>query len=173
MVVRFYVACNTHMFANLISSPHMTLSPTLEPWAKRASGAGGGVLRYSLVFFLLVFGAAKWTAGEAAGIQPLLAHSPLFFWLTPLAGVRGASESIGVVELTLGTLIALRHWLPALSALGSLLAAGMFLTTLSFLFTTPGLDPQSADAGFLLKDLTLFGAALWSAGEAATAVRTH
>jgi len=38
--------------------------------------------------------------------------------------------------------------------------------TLSFLFTTPGLDAQSSDAGFLLKDLTLLGAALWTAGEA-------
>ena len=47
------------------------------------------------------------------------------------------------------------------------------LNTLSFLFTTPGLDPQSSDAGFLLKDLTLLGAALWSAAEANAAARAR
>ena len=39
----------------------------------------------------------------------------------------------------------------------------MFLTTLSFLATTPNVGES---APFLLKDLTLFGAALWTAGEA-------
>ena len=31
--------------------------------------AGAFILRYSFVFFLLFFGALKWTAGEANGIQ--------------------------------------------------------------------------------------------------------
>jgi len=39
----------------------------------------------------------------------------------------------------------------------------MFLTTLSFLITTPNVGEAS---GFLLKDLTLLGAAIWTAGEA-------
>ena len=43
----------------------------------------------------------------------------------------------------------------------------MFLVTLSFLFTTPGvLDPQNPAGGFLIKDLILLGAALYTAGEA-------
>jgi uncharacterized membrane protein YkgB len=61
--------------------------------------------------------------------------------------------------------------------IGSGLAVGMFLTTLSFLFTTPGWEPTlggfpalSAMPGqFLLKDVVLLGAALWSTGEAASA----
>jgi reactive chlorine resistance protein C len=39
----------------------------------------------------------------------------------------------------------------------------MFLTTLSFLVTTPNVGEAS---GFLLKELTLLGAAIWIAGEA-------
>jgi uncharacterized membrane protein YkgB len=43
----------------------------------------------------------------------------------------------------------------------------MFLVTLSFLVTTPGvLTPPSWIAGFLMKDLFLLGAALYTAAEA-------
>lgn len=36
-----------------------------------------------------------------------------------------------------------------------------------------GADPNSSDAGFLLKDLTLFGPALWSLPEAFRAARAR
>jgi len=49
-------------------------------------------------------------------------------------------------------------------------AIGMFLVTLSFLVTTPHVGES---AGFLLKDLTLLGAALWTAGEAFDADRAR
>ena len=49
---------------------------------------------------------------------------------------------------------------------GSLAAGGMFLVTLSFLFNTPNVGES---APFLLKDLTLLGAAVWTAGEAIAA----
>jgi uncharacterized membrane protein YkgB len=89
---------------------------------------------------------------------------------------------LGVVEIAIGVLIALRPVWPAGSALGSGLAVGIFLTTLSFLVTTPGWKPSlggfpavSAMPGqFVLKDIVLLGAALWTAGEAwaARPVRT-
>jgi uncharacterized membrane protein YkgB len=131
--------------------------------ARRLLLGGEFVLRYSLVFFLLFFGALKWTAEEANGIQSWVEHSPFLFWLIRAFGIRGASEVIGVIELTIGTLIALRHWSPRLSAVGSLAAIPMFLTTLSFIVTTPNVGDAF---GFLLKDLTLLGATIWTAGEA-------
>lgn len=134
---------------------------------------GGAVLRYSLVFFFIAFGLYKFTPQEAAGIAPLTTHSLALFWVNPLLGERGGSNLIGVIEITTGLLIALRRFAPLLSAYGSLIAAFALLNTLSFLFTTPGLDPQGSDAGFLLKDLTLFGAALWTAGEALVAAATR
>ena len=131
--------------------------------AQRLIFVGEFLLRYSLVFFLLFFGALKWTAEEAKGIQPWMEHSPLLFWLVRAFGIRAASECIGVIELTIRGLIAMRSWSPRLSAIGSIAAIPMFLTTLSFLVSTPNVGEAS---GFLLKDLTLLGAAIWTAGEA-------
>jgi reactive chlorine resistance protein C len=128
---------------------------------------GAFVLRYSLVFFFVAFGLYKFTLEEAQGIQPLMTNSPLFSWLYHVFDVRGASNVIGVIEITAGVLIATRRWLPKLSAIGSLMAAFALICTLSFLFTTPGVSPDMQ--GFLMKDLTLLGAALWTAGEALVA----
>jgi reactive chlorine resistance protein C len=131
--------------------------------ARRLLLIGEFMLRYSLVFFLVFFGALKWTAEEAKGIQPWMEHSPLLFWLVRAFGIQAASECIGAIEITIGGLIAMRSWSPRLSAIGSAAAMPMFLTTLSFLVTTPNVGEAS---GFLLKDLTLLGAAIWTAGEA-------
>ena len=50
---------------------------------------------------------------------------------------------------------------------GGLLGMVMFLTTLSFIIATPNVG---GGAAFLVKDLTLLGAATWIAGEACVAV---
>jgi uncharacterized membrane protein YkgB len=142
-----------------------------EILAERIEHIGAAVLRWSLVLFFVGFGLYKFTPQEAEGVAPLMAHSPALFWVTPLLGVRGGSDLIGVIEILLGVSIASRHFKPLLSAYGILATAGVLLITLSFLFTTPGLDPQSSDAGFLVKDLTLFGAALWTSAEAFSAAR--
>ncbi len=142
-------------------------------WEARAHRAGTATLRYSLVFFFVAFGLYKFTPQEAASVEPLMSHSLLLFWINPLLGVRGGSALIGVVEIAIGLAIATRPFAPRLAVWGSLGAAFALLNTLSFLFTTPHLDPQSSDAGFLLKDLTLLGAALWSAAEANAAAFEH
>jgi reactive chlorine resistance protein C len=144
-----------------------------EKLEQRLSRVGGAVLRWSLVFFFLAFGLYKFTPQEAAGVAPLMAHSPVLFWVNPLLGLRGGSDLIGVVEISLGLAIATRPFKPLISAYGSLATSAVLLVTLSFLFTTPGLDPNSSDAGFLLKDLTLFGAALWTSAEAFRAARAR
>jgi uncharacterized membrane protein YkgB len=131
------------------------------------------VLRYGLVVIIAWFGAFKFTPTEAHAIQPLLANSPLLRWLYRVLDTGGASRVIGIVELVIAGLIASRAWSPRLSAAGSLAAVGMFITTLSFLATTPGawahvdgfVVPGEAGA-FLIKDLFLLGAALWTASEA-------
>jgi uncharacterized membrane protein YkgB len=130
---------------------------------------GGAILRYGLVLLLIDIGLLKFTEAEALTIQPWVAHSPFLGWLYGVTSVRGASNLIGVVEITLGVLLAVwRRW-PRLSAMGSLGASGQFLITLSFLFTTPGLSPDTQ--GFLFKDFMLFGAAVWTAGESLRAAQ--
>jgi reactive chlorine resistance protein C len=135
---------------------------------------GAGVLRYSVAFLLLLFGAFKFFRFEAEAIQPLLTHSPLMAWMPVVLGVRGSSAVIGVVELFAGLGLALGPWWPKLGAIAGLVATATFLTTLSFLVTTPGvLAPGSDAGGFLLKDLVLFGAALHAAGTSILAVRAQ
>lgn len=130
-------------------------------------GAGIGVLRYGLVLLLLLWGAYKFAAFEAEAIRPLVDNSPLVSWLYDVLGVRGTSALFGVVEVGAGLSIAGRRWLPRVSAYGSLVASVVFITTLTFLFTTPGaFAPDSPWGGFLMKDLVLLGAAWITAAEA-------
>jgi uncharacterized membrane protein YkgB len=125
---------------------------------------GAGIARYSVVLFFLGFGVLKFTAPEAAAIHPLLVHSPVLFWLSALLDQQFASDVIGVVEIALAAMVASRPLAPRIAAIGSLGMAASLCITLSFLVTTPNLDP--ALASFIVKDLTLLGVALWSAGEA-------
>src|SRR4029077_601239 len=122
----------------------------------------------------------KFTGYEAEGIRPFVANSPLMSWVYGLISVRGFSAMLGVVEVAIALLIAARPFSPRACALGSGLAVGMFLTTLSFLVTTPGVwEPSlggfpalSALPGqFLIKDLALLGTSLSSLGEAWEASR--
>ena len=150
------------------SEPRSAVLGVFDPnRTQRLAAIGRGVLRYGLVALLLLWGSFKFAAFEAAGIRPLVEHSPLLRWLYPLLGVRGTSSLIGVIELSAALLMCARRWRPALSAAGSLLAAGTFLVTLSFLFTTPDvLAPTNPFGGFLMKDIMLLGAALYTAAEA-------
>ena len=130
--------------------------------------------RYGLVIVVGWIGFMKFTAYEAEGISRYVANSPLMSWVYGFMSHRGFSAVLGVVELTVAILIAARPFSPRASALGSALAVGMFLTTLSFLVTTPGVWEPSAGGfpalsgkpgQFLIKDLALLGISLWSLGE--------
>jgi len=136
---------------------------------------GRELARYGLVVVVAWIGLMKFTEYEAEGISRYVANSPLMSWVYGFMNHRGFSAVLGVVEVTIALLIAARPFSPRASALGSALAVGMFLTTLSFLVTTPGV--WAADAGgfpalsgfpgqFLIKDLALLGISLWSLGEA-------
>lgn len=132
--------------------------------AERLRRVGTFILRYGLVFVLLLWGTAKWTPAEAAAVQPLIEHSPFMFWIYRIMSIQRGSEFIGCIELVLAVLIGARRWSPKLSTIGSTASIGMFLVTLSFLVTTPKLDPASQ--AFLIKDIFLLGAATFTAGEA-------
>jgi uncharacterized membrane protein YkgB len=143
-----------------------------ERRTERLAALGRGVLRYAVVLLLLLFGALKFTELEAQGIRPLVEHHPLMRFVYLGFGVRGGSAVIGVIELVAAVLMSLRRYRPALSALGSLLAAATFTVTVSFLATTPGVfAPDNPFGGFLMKDVVLLGAALYAAAEALGAAR--
>jgi uncharacterized membrane protein YkgB len=133
--------------------------------------------RYGLVVTLFLIGALKFTAGEAQGIQPLVANSLLMSWLYRILSLQGVSNLIGLIEIAVAVLIALRPVSARLSFLGSMGAIVTFVLTVSFLFSTPGAYqlshgfPLLGDAGqFLVKDLVLLGASVWTAAEAQSAI---
>lgn len=141
--------------------------------AEILGGLGTFLVRYGLVLVIFWIGAMKFTAYEANGIQPLVANSPLMGWMYRFLSVQAFSNLLGIVEIAIAGMIALRPIAPKVSALGSGLAVLMFLTTLSFLFSTPGWEPSLGGfpalavvpGQFLLKDIVLLGVALWSLGD--------
>jgi uncharacterized membrane protein YkgB len=147
--------------APVVGHPHIV---------ERVRALGLSLLRYGLVFLLVTIGSFKFFAFEAEGIRPFVSNSPILGWLYGLFDVRATAALIGVSEIIIGTLIAARRWAPRVSGYASLAAIGMFLVTLSFLLTTPGaLAPTSPFNQFLLKDVVLLGASLFTAAEALAA----
>jgi uncharacterized membrane protein YkgB len=145
-----------------------------NPLSSRTEAVGRELARYGLVVVIAWIGLMKFTAYEAEGIRLYVTNSPLMSWVYEVMSVRGFSALLGIVEVGIAVLVAARPLSPRASAVGSALAVGMFLTTLSFLATTPGVWEPSAGGfpalsgkpgQFLLKDLALFGIALWSFGE--------
>ncbi len=140
---------------------------------------GAGLIRYALVAVLLWVGMLKFTAYEAEAIKPLVENSPILSWVYDVMSVQTFSMVLGATEILLGILIAARPFSPKASALGSFGAIIMFLVTLTFLLSTPGvwqpeygfpcLSPMPGQ--FIAKDVLFLSAAVWTAGEALTASR--
>ncbi|BCI91527.1 hypothetical protein NIIDMKKI_67330 [Mycobacterium kansasii] len=86
------------------------------------------------------------------------------------------SSLLGVVEIAIAVLLAVKPWFPRLSAIGSLMAIGMFATTLTFVLSTPGAFEASAGGfpvlsstgQFLIKDVALLGISAWTLVDALT-----
>lgn len=133
--------------------------------------SGQRIARYGLVIVLAWIGFGKYVKMES---RVLIEHNPLMSWIYDVASVTAVARGLGTMEIVAALLIALRPVWPRASAVGSALAVVLFLGTLSFLFTTPGvvstraagLPVLSALPGqFLLKDLVLIGVALWTLGD--------
>lgn len=142
--------------------------PALARWGQFLS-------RYGLVVVLSWIGFGKYVKMES---RVLIQHSPLMSWVYDVFSFTFVARALGSMEIIAALLIALRPLWPRLSAAGSALAVVLFLGTLSFLFTTPGvfmthaygLPVLSALPGqFLLKDLVLLGVSLWTLGDSLTA----
>ncbi len=140
---------------------------------------GALLARYGLVVVLAWFGALKFMDYEARGIEPLVSASPLMGWLYTVFSVGTFSALLGVFELSAAALLAAKPWSPRVSVLGSLLAILLFVATISFMFTTPGVfettqggfPALSLTGGFLMKDIALLGISAWTLTDALGALR--
>lgn len=127
--------------------------------------------RYGLVVVLAWIGVGKYVKMES---RVLIETSPLMSWLYNFLTFDQLAYALGTAEIVAAVLIAVRPIWPRVSAVGSAVAVVLFLGTVSFLFTSPGvvgtfvgaLPVLSAQPGqFLLKDLVLLGVAAWTLGE--------
>ena len=161
----------------------MTSQPT-RPLSERVANlptidAIASVLgRYGLVIVIGWIGALKFANYEAHQIQPLVANSPFMGWLYNFLPVYTFSALLGVLEVAAAILLAVKPFAPKLSIVGSLIAIVLFVSTVSFLFTTPGVaEPAgggfpaiSLTGEFLLKDIPLLGLSFWTLADAMRAV---
>jgi uncharacterized membrane protein YkgB len=150
-----------------------------EKIATALTRLGQTLSRYGLVVVLAWIGFGKYVKMEA---RVLIEHSPLMSWIYDVFSVTTVARGLGTMEILAALLIAIRPLSPRLSAVGSVLAVVLFVGTLSFLFTTPGvvtthaagIPVLSAQPGqFLLKDLVLIGVALWTLGDSFGAIRSQ
>ena len=133
-------------------------------------GIYGAYLALAIIYFW--FGGMKFTHYEAEGLVPLVSNSPLLGWVYSIFSVDMFSSLLGILEISIGTLIAGRMLSLKLSVVGGALSAGLFFTTLSFMFSTPGVIEPSlgfpaisvAPGQFLLKDLGLLAVSIFVAG---------
>jgi len=158
-----------------------TTSATLTAPEPKIERIGGWMIRYALVLVIFWYGCLKFTAYEAHNMVPLASHSPLMFWVYSIFDLRNFARALGTVEIIIALLLALRPISPKLSILGSLGAIAMFITTLSLMFSTPGvIQPgygfpalAAYPGGFLLKDTVNISVAIWTLGESLRAVRAN
>src|SRR5260370_2263501 len=171
-------SCRIRAPAMYSGQPCISCSKREDMKIESVHGGEATFFRYGLALIFLWIGAMKFTAYEAAGIRPLAENSPVMRWLRLALGVQAFSSLLGVIEIAAGVLLALRPISAIATVIGSGVAVATLLTTLTFLFTTPGWEASlggfpalSALPGqFLLKDVVLLGAALSSLREALSAL---
>ena len=150
-----------------------------EVRSSRSTAIAALVARYGLVIVIAWFGAMKFTHYESQGISHWVANSPLLSWAYHIMSIDAFGRLNGSIELIVAALLAVKPWFPKASVVGGIFASLFFVTTLSFMITTPGVGEASAggfpvlsaDGEFLMKDIANLGLALWLLADAIDATR--
>jgi uncharacterized membrane protein YkgB len=146
---------------------------TAETAVNAVAKVGQLLARYGLVLVLVWIGGGHIAAPTA--IAGLISHSPLLSWLYGIFNTHTLGYALGSAEILAALLIALWPLWPRVSAVGSVFAVLIFCSTISFLFTTPGVTsggPVLSLLGeFLIKDVVLLGVSLWTLGDSLGARR--
>lgn len=155
-----------------LTQPILNAGPVIERF-----GTSFIIVALAVIYFW--FGGMKFTGYEANGIASFVKPSPILGWLYDIFSVQTFSNLLGILEISIGLMFLGRFVDPRISALGGFLSSGLFLTTLSFMLTTPGIaEPTAggfpaisvAPGQFLLKDLGLLAASIFILGNSLTAI---
>lgn len=116
-----------------------------------------------VVLTLLWIGVFKFTPTEAELIRPLVESHPLLSWLYNFFSVQAVSNLIGTTEILVAIGMILGIWKPKIGYWSGLASMIIFVTTLSFLITKPGVwkvvDGVLITDFFIFKDLVFLGVA--------------
>jgi uncharacterized membrane protein YkgB len=141
----------------------------LASWRHFKSDFDYHLVRASMVFIFLIFGYQKWFQYEADTLIPYISNGPLFFWMYPVFGVRGASWFLGVSEWLFGALMFLGFWNKKLGILGDLGACFSFIATVTIIPFMPdgwaasagGFPAMTGNVPFLMKDVVLLAVSFY------------
>jgi uncharacterized membrane protein YkgB len=112
---------------------------------------------FGTTLILIWIGMFKFTPTEAEAIRPLVENHFAMNWLYKLMSLQAVSNLIGLSEIVIGTLLFASLYWPQLGKIAGISSAVIFITTLSFLITTPGIwrfvDGFPITDFFLVKDI--------------------
>ncbi len=132
-------------------------------------GLGYFISVLGVAIVLLWIGIFKFTPTEAKAIEGLVKNSFLMSWLYNLTSVQGVSNIIGGIEIIAAVCLLLSFSWKKAGVLGGILGVITFLTTISFLFTTPGVfkivNGVPVTDFFILKDVMALGISLMVLGK--------
>ncbi|WP_114784700.1 DUF417 family protein [Vibrio tetraodonis] len=112
---------------------------------------------FGVALLLIWIGVYKFTPTEAKLIQPLVENHFAMNWLYDLFSIQAVSNLIGAAEIivALGLIVGIKK--PKIAFYSGIAAAAIFITTLSFLLTTPNTwkvsDGVLVTNFFLVKDI--------------------
>ncbi|WP_343662925.1 DUF417 family protein [Chryseobacterium mucoviscidosis] len=126
-----------------------------------AGKAGYYLSLFGAAIILLWIGIFKFTPTEANAIKPLVENHFLTFFVYDIVSIQAVSNAIGVIEIIIALLLIFSVKFASLRKYAAIGMIVTFLTTLSYLFTTPGVwkivDGVPVTDFFIIKDLMLLG----------------
>lgn len=116
---------------------------------------------FGTIVVLLWIGIFKFTPTEAKLIRPLVEHHPLMSWSYHIFDIQIVSNFIGAIEIIISILLVLSLFSEKAKNFAIIGLIITFITTLSFLFTTPKIwkvvDNIPITDFFILKDIMFLG----------------
>lgn len=127
----------------------------------RTGRVGYYITLFGSALILFWIGIFKFTPTEAEGIKTLVENHFLTFFVYDIVSIQTVSNAIGAIEIIIALLLVFSVKFASLRKYAAIGMVVTFLTTLSYLFTTPGIwkvvDGVPVTEFFILKDLLLLG----------------
>jgi len=130
---------------------------------------GEHLVRYSLALLFAWLGLLKFREAEAERIQALAEPSFLVSWVYDIFTVRAFSGLLGLFELAIALLLALRLWSPQAAFMGGL--GAVVASVIPFLLQLFRLEVWFAPGAGLFVTLLVLASSVWLTLEAREAIR--